>query len=141
MNPYDQVMMMYRDAGDDVEVPLEEMVAHHIHNGMLISTHGIFLACRPVRSSWSDEEHLDISKIAYAGEADCWMVWIAVGSMSDLVSVLVAHPFPWVSFSRGDSRDVTRVSSSRLYGITNEKGCQGKGKEGSEESAASAESG
>lgn len=117
MNPYDKVMMMYRDAGDDVEVPLSDMIAHHVHNGMLVSTHDVFLACRPVCSSWSDEDHLDISKVAFRDEADCWMVWMASGSMAELMALLAKYPLPWVSFSRGDSRKVIRISSERIYGI------------------------
>jgi hypothetical protein len=120
MNPYDKVMLMYSEAGE-VEVSLSDMIACHVHNGMLVSTHDVFLACRLVRSSWSDEDHLDISKVAFRDEADCWMVWMASGSMAEMMALLAKFPLPWVSFSRGDSRKVTRISSERLYGITLQK--------------------
>ena len=131
MNPYDKVMLLYSEAGD-VEVSLDEVIAHHVHNGMLVSTHDVFLACRPVRSSWSDEDHLDISKVAFKDEADCWMVWMASGSMAEMMALLAKFPLPWVSFSRGESRKVIRISSERLYGINVQKA---KGAESSSSSA------
>jgi hypothetical protein len=73
----------------------EELEAHLLH-GFVFSTPDVFLMGRPVPRS---ADVSDVWEYWPAAECDAWFVWLAVGRVGRLFS-LMPWPLPWLGWVR-----------------------------------------
>lgn len=90
-----------------------EVLAAHLRNGVVISLPDSFLMARRVMRSDPDWFHL--SPLESRADGDCWMVWLAAGSMESLSVMAETYPLEWVSYQRRDSMRLRRVKTADIF--------------------------
>jgi hypothetical protein len=82
------------------QAALDREIGLHLVHGFVFSTPLGFVMGRPVRHDAPEEEIMDIAVSHPA--ADCWLIWLAAGDLSELVRHF-PYWLPLVAFHRGDT--------------------------------------
>ncbi len=112
MNAYCRAWDAYHAHGEPTWA-FHEVLAEHLRRGAVVVAEDGFVLARRVAAGDSDEEHL--SPLHSRADGNCWMVWLAAGSLPVLLRFLETHPLPWVSFTRRGKNRVRRVETANLF--------------------------
>lgn len=103
MTPYRQAWEAWHAEGEP-PVAWDDLLTFFFHHGAVVSTAEGFLLARPCRADMADEEINALLPLQYAGDPDCWNVWLAAGRLPFLLHLASRHPLPWVCWCRDGGR-------------------------------------
>jgi hypothetical protein len=101
MNAYNQLLDYYL-ANDKLDW-LGEDLEMHAQQGVVYLSPELCLLARPVSSSMTDAEIIDIQSKDLTYKVDTWMIHIMTGKMAKVINV-IPYLLPYVAFQRNGGR-------------------------------------
>lgn len=106
-------------AGIDDDELFTWAIEQHERNGIVIDEPDCFMLARPVRRIWDERRIIDPSQsfVMTVGQADMWHVWVAVGSLGELLD-RAPYPLPFLSWERKNQLRISRFQKIQcLHGV------------------------